>query len=574
MADEWKAKGNAALQANNLDEAIECYTKAIELDGSNHVFFSNRSAAYLKKGETQKALDDGSKCIDLNPTWAKGYSRKGAALHTMKKYDEAMGVYEAGLEKSPGDATLTSALQDVKKAKSSMQSDPMGGMGNPFAQMFGPDTLAKIAGHPKLGKYLGDADFLSKIQTLQTNPNKMGEMIGDPRIMEVMSFLMGIDIQATGAPGDNDEMNYNSNSAMDIEKPKEPTPPAPQPEPEPEPEPVELTEEEKEAKEKKDQAIAAKVRGNGHYTKKEFVEALACYDEAISLCPTDATFLNNKAAVYFEQKEYEKCIAMCEEAVEIGRANRADYTVIAKAFQRMGKSYNNLKQMDDAIASLQRAQMESYDKAIDRLLKTYQQTKKKLEAEAYIDPELAKEAKERGNVHFKAGKWADAIKEYEEAVKRDPSVAAYHNNLAAALAKLMEFPSAKAACEKALSIDPNYVKAWCKKGDIEFFMKEYHRAMESYQKGLSLDQTDRACMDGLRKVSMKINSASSEQEQQERAAHGLADPEIQRILQDPMVQNVLRDMQENPMEGQKALQNPGMREKISKLVAAGVLKVG
>lgn len=354
---------------------------------------------------------------------------------------------------------------------------------------------------------------------------------------------------------------------MDIEKPKDK-------EPEPEPEVVELTEEEKEAKEKKDQAIAAKVRGNGHYTKKEFVEALACYDEALSLCPTDITFMNNKAAVYFEQKNYEKCIAQCEEAVEIGRANRTDYAIVAKAFQRMGKAYNNLKQMDEAISALQKAQMESYDKSIDRLLKTYQQTKKKLEAEAYINPDLAKEAKERGNVQFKAGKWADAIKEYEEAIKRDPSVAAYHNNLAAALAKLMEFPAAKAACEKALEIDPNYVKAWCKKGDIEFFMKEYHRAMESYQKGLSLDQTDRACMDGLRKVSMKINSTESEQEQKERAAHGLADPEIQRILQDPMVQQVLRDMQENPMEGQKALNNPGMREKISKLVAAGVLKVG
>lgn len=353
---------------------------------------------------------------------------------------------------------------------------------------------------------------------------------------------------------------------MDIEKPKDK---------EPEPEPVvELTEEEKEAKEKKDQAVAAKVRGNGHYSKKEFMEALACYDEAISLCPTDITFMNNKAAVYFEQKEYEKCIAQCEEAVEIGRANRADYSIIAKAFQRMGKAYSNLKKMDEAISSLQKAQMESYDKTIDRLLKTYQQTKKKLEAEAYIDPELAKEAKERGNVQFKAGKWADAIKEYEDAIKRDPSVAAYHNNLAAALAKLMEFPAAKAACEKALEIDPNYVKAWCKKGDIEFFMKEYHRSMESYQKGLSLDQTDRACMDGLRKVSMKINTTASEQEQQERAAHGLADPEIQRILQDPMVQQVLRDMQENPMEGQKALNDPGMREKISKLVAAGVLKVG
>merc|ERR1711918_171887 len=113
----------------------------------------------------------------------------------------------------------------------------------------------------------------------------------------------------------------------------------------PEPEVVELSEEEKEEKEKKEKALASKVRGNGHYSKKEFTEALACYEEALSFCPTDVTFMNNKAAVYFEQKEYEKCISQCEEAVEIGRANRADYTIIAKAFQRMGKAYNNLEKM-------------------------------------------------------------------------------------------------------------------------------------------------------------------------------------------------------------------------------------
>ena len=35
-------------------------------------------------------------------------------------------------------------------------------------------------------------------------------------------------------------------------------------------------------------------------------------------------------AVYFEQKEYEKCIEEAKEAVEIGRENQANYLLIAK----------------------------------------------------------------------------------------------------------------------------------------------------------------------------------------------------------------------------------------------------
>ena len=32
-----------------------------------------------------------------------------------------------------------------------------------------------------------------------------------------------------------------------------------------------------------------------------------------------------------------------------------------------------------------------------------------------------------------------------------------------------------AACEKALDLDPKYVKAIARKGDIEFLRKEYHK---------------------------------------------------------------------------------------------------
>jgi hypothetical protein len=45
----------------------------------------------------------------------------------------------------------------------------------------------------------------------------------------------------------------------------------------------------------------------------------------------------------------------------------------------------------------------------------------------------------------------------------------------------MDFQGAKRAVDKALELDKKYVKAWARKGDIEFLQKEYHKAMDSYQ---------------------------------------------------------------------------------------------
>lgn len=40
-----QAKGNAAFSNGDFEEAIEHFTNGINADGSNHVLYSNRSAA-------------------------------------------------------------------------------------------------------------------------------------------------------------------------------------------------------------------------------------------------------------------------------------------------------------------------------------------------------------------------------------------------------------------------------------------------------------------------------------------------------------------------------------------------
>mmetsp|Transcript_18879 Transcript_18879/g.39281 ORF Transcript_18879/g.39281 Transcript_18879/m.39281 type:complete len:572 (+) Transcript_18879:36-1751(+) len=568
-ADEEKALGNAALQKKDFETAIKHYTNAIDLDGSNHVYYSNRSAALLSKGDIQKALEDGEACVGLKPDWPKGYARKGAALWKLKRMNDAVKAYEDGLSACPGDKTLEDGLKAVKDAIANPR--PAGGMAggaaNPMANLFGQGLIDKIGGDPKMKEYLSDPSFMAKIKTLQSNPNALQGMLGDPRIMEVLSMALGGNV-SFGGPGGNDD--------------PPPAAPAPKKEPEPEPEPVEedtswMNEEELAKHNNKKESVKRKNEGNDHYKKKEFQQAIAKYDEAIGLDGTNMTFINNKAAVYFSMKEYDSCIQTCKDALEIGKANFAPFEDRAKSLTRMGKCYQKKGDLSEAIESFKAAQLEHHSKDTQRLLKNLELEKKKADKLKYQDPEKAEEAKQRGNDLFRQKKWGEAVIEYEDAVKRNPKDAPIRNNLAAALCKIMDFNAAKANIDEALALDPKYVKAWARKGDIHVLMKENHKALDAYRTGYALDETNKACKDGLVKVQNMINAGSqnmTEEEKRERAEHGMADPEIQSILQDPVIRQVLQDFQQNPKAAQQAMMDPMVNGKIEKLIAAGVLQVG
>lgn len=542
MAEALKAEGNECLKSKDFDGAIAKYTEAIALDASNRVYFSNRSAAYLSKGDAAAALADAEEVIRLDPTWAKGHSRKGAALHSLKRWDDACLAYEKGLKACPGDASLQRGLEDVRRQRDQAT--------NPMKKLFGPELLTRLAAHPKYRGWLADEAFTAKLQLLMRDPESaMRTGMADPQLMEVIQFALGIPMAAEEAPPAPSE--------------------APKAEEPPEEPPVELSEEEKADLALRERANAAKARGNELYKAKDFAGALAAYDEAISIDPREMLYVNNKAAVFMEMKEYERALETCDAAVAVGREHRAPYESLAKPFVRKAKIYKAMGDLDEAVRQFQLAQREHRDRKIEREIKLIQLEAKERAKKAYLSPELAQEAKARGNEAFRAGDFAKAVEEYEEAAKRDPRDAPIRNNLAAALQKIGDFNGALREVKKALDFDANYVKAWAKRGDIEFFMKENHKAMESYQRGLAIDDANSACRAGLQRVMQSIQSQQGVDE--ERVQHALADPEIQQILADPVVNQVIRDFKENPAAAQAAMRDPGMSAKLNKLVAAGVL---
>jgi stress-induced-phosphoprotein 1 len=82
--------------------------------------------------------------------------------------------------------------------------------------------------------------------------------------------------------------------------------------------------------------------------------------------------------------------------------------------------------------------------------------------------------------------------------------------------------------EKCLSLDPNFTKAYGRKAQCHVQMKEYHKAMESYEKGLKIDPNSKELMEGkaqtLYKIQTQASSSGGHDEQQMQNA--MKDPEI------------------------------------------------
>ena len=130
---ECKTKGNECLKQKDYDGAIKWYTTAIDKDPTNHVFFSNRSAAYLQSGQFEKAVRDGVQTSILKPDWPKGYNRSGCALHALGDYKKAIMCLTVGMDKcfmGEDGCWLTGKaskllLDPYKKAQECLRSDEM-----------------------------------------------------------------------------------------------------------------------------------------------------------------------------------------------------------------------------------------------------------------------------------------------------------------------------------------------------------------------------------------------------------------------------------------------------------------
>lgn len=551
-ANDFKDKGNEAMKNGDNKDAVEHYSAAIALDSDNHVFYSNRSAAYCKLELFDKALEDADECVKINPKWGKGWSRKASALEFLGRHSDALEAYDEGLKVDPDNKLLkdgqANAMKNASRGERSMPN------------MFGaPDLWSKLEKDPRTKDFVKDPSFVTTMKTLQSNPNAIMQHLSDPRVMSALSVIMGVDVSGGDGPASSGPSGRQAWGEDAPSPKKEPTPPKPKPRDEPME--IPLSDQEK-------SAMKLKEQGNAAYKAKNFEEALEHYAAAFAADGTNMSVLTNMAAVFFEQEKYAECIAKCEEAIDVGRENRADFKLIAKAYARIANAHTKLGQTAEALKFYQKSLSEQRDPAIVKKVQQIEKTLKESQAKAYLDPALAEEERQKGNGFFTQGDYPGAVKAYTEAIKRNPVDAKIFSNRAAAYSKLMEFNIALKDCDKCIELDPTFIKGYIRKGHICIALKNYQKAIEVFEKAQSLDSGNQEAVEGYRQAMMAMN-----QDPEAVRKRAMEDPEVQAIMQDPAMRMILEQMQREPGSLQDHLKNPVLSKKLRKLIEAGLIAI-
>ena len=119
--------------------------------------------------------------------------------------------------------------------------------------------------------------------------------------------------------------------------------------------------------------------------------------------------------------------------------------------------------------------------------------------------------KAAGNAAFKARDFTGAVDAFSEALALDPDHKSYnaklHANRAAAYLKLGALDEAEQDCSQAITLDPEYAKAFARRGSIRLQKELYQEAVYDYERATSLDPESRNFQSELRKAKKELKKS-------------------------------------------------------------------
>ncbi|MDI6737566.1 MAG: tetratricopeptide repeat protein [Nanoarchaeota archaeon] len=97
-------RGNAKADQWRLEEAIEDYTKALEINPKHAGALNNRGVVRYKQGRLEEAIEDYTKALEINPKYAGALNNRGSAKYSQGRLEEAIKDYTKALEINPRQA--------------------------------------------------------------------------------------------------------------------------------------------------------------------------------------------------------------------------------------------------------------------------------------------------------------------------------------------------------------------------------------------------------------------------------------------------------------------------------------
>jgi len=116
-AAQHNREGAKLVEQGKMEEALEAFQEAVQLDANDAVARLNLAYAYDRQGRTAEAIAEYQRAIELSPSNLLAYNNLGVLYDKMGQYDEAIGEFQRALEIDPTDANTLKNLENAKKSK-------------------------------------------------------------------------------------------------------------------------------------------------------------------------------------------------------------------------------------------------------------------------------------------------------------------------------------------------------------------------------------------------------------------------------------------------------------------------
>ena len=114
-AEDRRYRGNEHMKAKEYQEAVDAYSKSIELNSSEAATYCNRAMAYLRMKNYARCIEDADKTLEMEPDYVKAYHRRGKAYLATNKFELAIRDFQFILEKNPDDKDINASLKSARE---------------------------------------------------------------------------------------------------------------------------------------------------------------------------------------------------------------------------------------------------------------------------------------------------------------------------------------------------------------------------------------------------------------------------------------------------------------------------
>ncbi|KAK5824188.1 TPR repeat-containing thioredoxin TTL1-like [Gossypium arboreum] len=109
-----RLSGNLLFKASKFVEACIVYGEGLEYDSYNPVLLCNRAACRSKLGQFEKAIEDCTAALNVQPSYSKARLRRADCNSKLERWETAIQDYEMLIRETPGDEEVARALFEAK----------------------------------------------------------------------------------------------------------------------------------------------------------------------------------------------------------------------------------------------------------------------------------------------------------------------------------------------------------------------------------------------------------------------------------------------------------------------------